>query len=89
MSAYSGEAARKEAAATAEVAAQQEAVMAAVEAEAKQEVSSKSAFAQVTNCRKHSRAFKLTATNYSDSGVSDGFPNIWQRGCEFSSQEFL
>lgn len=43
-----GEAARKEAAAVAEVAAQQQAVMAAVEAEAKQEVTNEpSAFSQV------------------------------------------
>lgn len=45
---FSGEAARKEAAARAEVAAEQEAVMAAVEAESKQEhVSEPSAFSQV------------------------------------------
>lgn len=45
---YRGEAARKEAAAVAEVAAQQQAVMAAVEAESKQEVTTEpSAFSQV------------------------------------------
>lgn len=44
----SGEVARKEAAATAEVAAQQQAVMAAMEAEAKQVSPSDSAFSQVT-----------------------------------------
>lgn len=45
---YSGEVARKEAAATAEVGAQQQAVMAAMEAEAKQVPPSDSAFSQVT-----------------------------------------
>jgi len=45
---FRGEAARKEAAQTAEVAAQQQAVMAAVEAESKHEtVSEPSAFSQV------------------------------------------
>lgn len=43
-----GEVARKEAAATAEVAAQQQAVMAAMEAEAKQASASDSAFSQVS-----------------------------------------
>lgn len=43
----SGEVARKEAAATAEVAAQQQAVMAAMEAEAKHVSTSDSAFSQV------------------------------------------
>lgn len=47
-----GEAARKEAAAVAEVAAQQQEVMAAVEAEAKQEVVSEpSAFSQVNSIK--------------------------------------
>lgn len=44
---HSGEVARKEAAATAEVAAQQQAAMAAIEAVAKQKSTTDSAFAEV------------------------------------------
>ncbi|XP_065200353.1 ryanodine receptor [Planococcus citri] len=59
-----GEAARKEAAATAEVAAQQQAVMAAMEAEAKQEGSKESAFSQIDFNGYSQRVLNLLARNY-------------------------
>ncbi|KAL1124812.1 hypothetical protein AAG570_001433 [Ranatra chinensis] len=60
-----GEAARKEAAATAEVAAQHEAVMAAVEAESKQEVvTEQSAVSQIDFNRYAQRAVSYLARNF-------------------------